>query len=204
MTENPYRGIERRRSPRHLAVVIVDSHCHIRASFWDGVRAEEARQRICRTETRLHQEVESLVCDFISETLATKTYTTRVVRLDEERTLRLSPLASDEGTSFALILEAQRRNDNIIRAAGRFSLTRRQTEVLGLVLQGSTAGEIAKSLSISEHTAQGYIKGLLSKTSSRNRSAMVAKVLEWEFAGTDDASSHAAPRLLRSVAGLHR
>ena len=35
------------------------------------------------------------------------------------------------------------------------------------------------TLFMTEYTAQGYIKALLTKTGSRNRTAMVAKILEW-------------------------
>jgi DNA-binding CsgD family transcriptional regulator len=52
--------------------------------------------------------------------------------------------------------------------------------VLFHVLEGANAGEAAEALDISEYTAQGYIKTLLMKTESRNRAAMVAKVLDWE------------------------
>jgi len=80
---------------------------------------------------------------------------------------------------FGLIVEADRDFNSISRAAGRFGLTKRQAQVLALVLEGSSAAEIAQVLSISEYTAQGYLKSLLSKTGSRNRAAMVAKVLNW-------------------------
>ena len=47
--------------------------------------------------------------------------------------------------------------------------------------------EIARALTISEYTAQGYLKSLLSKTGSRNRAAMVAKVLNWNKDGESAA-----------------
>jgi DNA-binding NarL/FixJ family response regulator len=57
---------------------------------------------------------------------------------------------------------------------------------LALILEGDSAGDIARTLCISEHTVQGYVKVLLSKTKSRNRPAMVAKVLNWNQVRTDE------------------
>ena len=58
--------------------------------------------------------------------------------------------------------------------------------MLELLLGGASAGDVARSLVISEYTAQGYVKTLLEKTDSRNRAAMVAKVLNWKQAQTSD------------------
>jgi len=96
------------------------------------------------------------------------------------KTIRLLQLASSDGPLFGLVVEGDRDDGAIARAAARYLLTRRQTEVLVLVLGGASASDIARSLVISEYTAQGYVKGLLAKTDSRNRAAMVAKVLNWK------------------------
>ena len=132
---------------------------------------------------RLQPELESLALKLIAGRPATSMVQTRVVLYDEDRRLTFSPLASSQGLLYAIILEPDHSYDRIGRAVTRFKLTRRQAEVLALILEGANAGEVASQLSISEYTAQGYIKSLLSKTSSRNRAAMVAKVLEWEQPG---------------------
>ncbi len=65
-------------------------------------------------------------------------------------------------------------------AARRFALTKREREVLQLIMRGLQAPDIAADLSISQSTVTGYFKVLLRKTESRNRSEMVAKVLGWD------------------------
>lgn len=97
--------------------------------------------------------------------------------------MRLLPLldAGDGATGkmYALLIEHDRNAECIASAVRRYHLTNRQTEVLLLAIEGANASEIAQALNISEFTAQGYIKALLVKTDSRNRTAMVAKILEW-------------------------
>ena len=104
------------------------------------------------------------------------------------KTLRLLPLAGADGSLFGLVMEADLDDATIARAASRYQLTRRQTEVLVLVLSGASANDVARSLVISEYTAQGYVKSLLAKTSSRNRTEMVAKVLNWKQKVQDTVS----------------
>jgi DNA-binding CsgD family transcriptional regulator len=81
------------------------------------------------------------------------------------------------------MLEPFRSRDTVRVAARRYALTKREHEVLMLILEGANAAEIAGALHISEHTVQGYFKRLLKKTGSRNRAAMVANVLEWSRGG---------------------
>jgi len=80
---------------------------------------------------------------------------------------------------YAVHFVADRNRDCLARAISRYHLTNRQTDVLLHVIDGASAGDVARALGISEYTAQGYIKTLLTKTGSRNRMAMVAKILEW-------------------------
>ena len=48
-------------------------------------------------------------------------------------------------------------------------LTGRETEVLHLVAEGYTDGEIAEFLTISVFTVQNHVKSILRKLSARNR-----------------------------------
>jgi DNA-binding CsgD family transcriptional regulator len=164
----------------YLALIVVDSACRVKFSFWDTNKGDEARRFLSADRKGLRPEIEELVAKRIAERSSGFPLEPRVVLRDEERELRLSPLdGQDDEELYALIVETDRNYDSIARAAKRFQLTRRQAEVLAHVLEGESANEIAVTLSISEYTAQGYIKSLLSKTASRNRAAMVAKVLDW-------------------------
>ena len=81
---------------------------------------------------------------------------------------------------FVLTVEEDANRKSLSRAVRRYQLTRRETAVLTLILDGLNASEIGGSLTISENTVQGYFKRLLAKTGSRNRVSMVAKILDWQ------------------------
>ncbi|OHV82221.1 LuxR family transcriptional regulator [Rhizobium sp. LCM 4573] len=53
-------------------------------------------------------------------------------------------------------------------------LTRREMEVIGLLADGMTSHDIARTLSISNHTVDWYINGLQDKLNARNRQHLVA------------------------------
>jgi DNA-binding CsgD family transcriptional regulator len=94
--------------------------------------------------------------------------------------LRISRLSGLAQNFIAVVCETRARRGDLDRVAKEFSLTRREQEVLGLVLHGWRAVEIADELMIAETTVQDYFKQLLRKTKSKNRSEMIARVLGWE------------------------
>jgi DNA-binding CsgD family transcriptional regulator len=182
VSEFSYRGIERRRAQRHgmqLAVVVVDSALRVKYCSSQKQKHDEMWRLLCDGQLRLRPEIEQLVSKLVSDAGLDSSKETNAVLLDEDRVLRLSPLVGPEETLFALIIGTNHNRDSLVRAAGRYQLTKRQAQVLALILEGDSVGEIADHLCISENTAQGYVKSLLSKTQSRNRPAMVAKVLDW-------------------------
>jgi DNA-binding CsgD family transcriptional regulator len=63
-------------------------------------------------------------------------------------------------------------------AAARWSLTRRQGEVLALVAQGLPNRTIAATLGIAEGTVEVHLTAIFEKVGVRNRSALVARI--WE------------------------
>jgi LuxR family transcriptional regulator, quorum-sensing system regulator SdiA len=54
------------------------------------------------------------------------------------------------------------------------TLTEREREVLELLAEGFTTGEVAKELSLSEHTVRSRIKAALGKLGARNREHAIA------------------------------
>ncbi len=88
----------------------------------------------------------------------------------------------------ALLLEREKRRAPLISASRRFSFTKRERDVLLLIMRGMHASDIAAELSISQSTVNGYFKGLLRKTQARSRSEMVAKVLGWDDSDPVSAS----------------
>jgi DNA-binding CsgD family transcriptional regulator len=93
--------------------------------------------------------------------------------------LRVSRLSGLAQNFIAVVCETRARRGDLDRMARKFSLTRREQEVLGLILHGWRAVEIADELMIAETTVQDYFKQLLRKTKSKNRSEMIARILGW-------------------------
>ena len=100
--------------------------------------------------------------------------------------VRTQPICDCEKRFYAMSIELVPNVDALSRAAQRFSLTRRELDVLTLMLDGFVASEIAQTLYIAAGTVQVYYKRLLSKTNSRNRTAMVAQVLAWHGGAARD------------------
>ncbi len=167
------------------AFVVVDARCGIKSvSASDGEHAGELKWLIVN-RTKLQPEVESFVRELIND--PTHRSPVRVGLLGDNRVLRVVRLVGTEGTTFILSVEEDRNHSSLLRAARRHQLTRRETEVLSLILDGSSAGEIAEMLALSEHTVQGYFKRLLFKSGARNRVSMVAGMFDWETRGREIA-----------------
>jgi DNA-binding CsgD family transcriptional regulator len=170
----------------YLALVIVDAQARLRLSFWNGAQGAAIKDLLCDSETTLRAELAATVCELIAHQRSSGAGSIVVLR-DGGRTLRLSPMVGPDDDLWALVMEADRQAEVLARSASQYHLTRRQTEVLALILDGASAADVARALVISEYTAQGYVKALLAKTDSRNRAAMVAKVLNWK---TPRAAAH--------------
>lgn len=157
--------------------VVVDSRCRIRYASENG-QGDTDLERLIINRAKLQPDVEAFVRGLTGADSDEPVSPVRFNVLDDFRILRVARVTGD-GTMFILSIEEDRNRSGLMRAARRHELTRRETEVLGLILDGSSAGEIAKALAISEHTVQGYFKRLLFKTGARNRVSMVAGILDW-------------------------
>lgn len=196
--------IDRRResSSDYLGLIVIDALCRVKFHFWDGGLSAHTKALMLDDDGSLRPDIRSRVASMIDELVSGNADERRIILLGEKHTIRLSPLFGSEEKAFGIIVEADRDCNSISRAAGRFSLTKRQAQVLALVLEGAGAAEIARALTISEYTAQGYLKSLLSKTASRNRAAMVAKVLNWNQDGASRARTDEVPARAPETAGI--
>jgi DNA-binding NarL/FixJ family response regulator len=66
---------------------------------------------------------------------------------------------------------------------GPSTLTRREQEVLGLVANGLTNGQIARQLSITEHTVKSHLTKILGKLGVDNRVQLAAYATERSILG---------------------
>lgn len=94
--------------------------------------------------------------------------------------VRISPLTNAGRERRIGVLVERYQSRNAMRAAiKKYGLSRREVEVLSLLLQGRGSTEIAQSLGIAESTVNDHIKRLLTKANARNRVDLAAKVLGW-------------------------
>lgn len=91
--------------------------------------------------------------------------------------VRVFELSGGSSQAFAVTVERFALGDQVENVANRFGLSARERQVLALVVKGLRNEEIARHLFISKSTAIFHVKQLLTKTSSRNRTEMVAKII---------------------------
>jgi DNA-binding CsgD family transcriptional regulator len=91
--------------------------------------------------------------------------------------VRVLELAGAVSPAYAIMVERFALRDQMETLASRYGLSPRERQVLGLVVKGLRNDEIAQHLFISKSTAIFHVKQLLTKTSSRNRTEMVAKII---------------------------
>jgi DNA-binding NarL/FixJ family response regulator len=109
--------------------------------------------------------------------------------------VRVIKLAGRSGDCvIALHVEHRTQRQALTSAARSYKLTKRETDVLALILQGKNTALIARELVISEATATDYSKRLLQKTFSKSRAEMLAKILDWQ---PEESSLH--PRFAAHV-----
>ena len=93
--------------------------------------------------------------------------------------IRVSRLKGVRGkTLTALLVEERCVRDSVGRAREQYRLTNRESEVLRLLLRGKSGEEIAREMYIEESTVSDYVKTLLRKTFSKNRTEMVARICD--------------------------
>jgi DNA-binding CsgD family transcriptional regulator len=161
------------------AFVIVDTNCRVKYVSSADDRSHGDLSSIILNRAKLQPEVETFIRGIAADRGA-ESPSTRAALLQGDRVLRVVRVVGGDGTMFVLSVEEDRNHDSLLRAARRHQLTRRETEVLSLILDGCSAGEIAQMLALSEHTVQGYFKRLLEKTGARNRVSMVAGMFDWD------------------------
>jgi DNA-binding CsgD family transcriptional regulator len=187
-------GPHRHRSAKYTALIVITGDCEVRSTFAGTDRSDGVTRFLGDDAKRLRPDIEIAVRAIISD-IDAGVDDESIALLDGNCVMHLSPLIGTVNNKmYAVVIEADRNDDVIARAVARFHLTKRQIDVLLHVLDGANAAEVARALHLSEYTAQGYIKTLLVKTNSRNRAAMVAKVLNWRRGPQEPTSERDAPR----------
>ena len=160
-------------------IVLLNPDFSVALAEWDtGIELFRQLGLEARYAKRLLPSVEALVREVVAG-LARDPSANSSITVHGSLIIRVALLEGGPTSQIALFVEPSRRREDLESAAKRFNLTQRQIEVLGFILQGMSAREIAESLCIAEATVADYFKLLLQKTAARNRADMVARVLNW-------------------------
>jgi DNA-binding CsgD family transcriptional regulator len=76
----------------------------------------------------------------------------------------------------AVTIELASPADRAAIYASSHSFTGRETEILNRLLSGADGRDLARSLFLSEHTVQDYLKNIFTKTGTRSRRQLIGRV----------------------------
>ena len=158
-------------------VILLNGDYSVALAEWDTGSELFEKLGLARRASRLSPEVERSVRSIVDGLLKDPSFPKLL--LYDSIVLRVSILESDAAAMIVLFVEPSRCREDLSSAAKRYNLTQRQIEVLGYILQGCSAREIAEVLCISETTVSDHFKQLLLRTAARNRADMVARILNW-------------------------
>ncbi len=183
--DRPHGDVIRQIAKRsHVAIAIVDRNCNV--IFDTLTMVDDELGQLC-DGLQLAPKFATLVRGLIDDgDFDSENATAAVALLGERSFVRVHPVRDSRSRfsliheSFLVSVEELRNRDELADASRRFDLTQREAEILAHLMHGAKASEIARTLNLAEGTVQNYYKRLLSKTSARNRAAMVAAVLGWK------------------------
>jgi DNA-binding CsgD family transcriptional regulator len=103
-----------------------------------------------------------------------------LVALNDDTWLRTVPLEAGWIDATVVFVENGQVRGSIERAAQRYGLSKREMDVLRLMLDNHVNSSIAKLLFIAECTVAEHIKNIYRKTQSARRTELIGKLLQGE------------------------
>ena len=103
-----------------------------------------------------------------------------LVPLTEDTWLRTVPLEGAWAQTTVVFVECGEVRGSIQRAAQRYGLSKREMDVLRLMLDNQSNASIARGLTIAESTVADHIKSIYRKTQSARRTELIGKLLQGE------------------------
>ena len=103
--------------------------------------------------------------------------TSAVAIISPSQVVRVLRLEAEDGAKrYAVLLERFAARSSVVKAAQRYALSTRETEVLDGLMRGESTNAIARRLGIAITTVQEHIRKIGYKTNVTKRSAIVATV----------------------------
>jgi DNA-binding CsgD family transcriptional regulator len=103
--------------------------------------------------------------------------------LDKETVVRIVPLDENWPDHFAVFIERVKHRGSLTAVGARYHLSKRELEVLALIVRSLTTAEIAHRLCISQGTVGDHVKSLLRKTKTTRRSELIGRIYGLESDG---------------------
>jgi DNA-binding CsgD family transcriptional regulator len=97
---------------------------------------------------------------------------------DNETVLRIIPLDAALAGCVAIFVDSFSHRGSIFEAAKTFGLTKRESEVLQLLVRGKTNSEIAETLSVAESTVGDHVKSVMRKAKTSKRVELISRVFD--------------------------
>lgn len=145
-------------------------HWHISASH---ARERRAELKLVTKGGRLPPAIGKAVSELAA---AFEASPRAAVVVHGELIVRLERLESTgEPGAFAVFVEPFKGRDHLTRAKERFKLTKREAQVLELLIAGARTRDVASELVIAESTAIFHVKQLFEKSGARNRLELISK-----------------------------
>lgn len=109
-----------------------------------------------------------------------------VIAYDNDTVLRIVPLNDVMAGCVAIFVDNFSKRGSVFEAAKRFGLTKRESEVLQLVLSARTNNDIADVLGLAESTVSDHLKSIMRKTNVSKRVELVSKVFNADHDSVDE------------------
>jgi DNA-binding CsgD family transcriptional regulator len=95
--------------------------------------------------------------------------------IDDETLLRLIPLEGACGPRVGIQIETFRPRLPFANVAKTYRITKREMEILDLVVNGATNAQISQALYIAQSTVADHIKSIMKKTGTTKRIVLMSK-----------------------------
>jgi DNA-binding NarL/FixJ family response regulator len=116
---------------------------------------------------------------------AVTAYVKKIVRIKRDcfalRAFMLAGRGNSAGGNILLILEPLNDcpKESLRRASSHFRISKREFEVVQLLINGCTNKEISKQMNIAECTVKDYLNNIMKKVHTSTRTGVVAKILTY-------------------------